>query len=118
MKDTGDSGHLPAAGIISGINDHREYLGWPENARFFGRVDWKARRRFARELLDRIGGKFDPETTASELSMPEQQLVEIARALGANARILFSMSRPLRSRLTTPSIYFRSFASSKVRASA
>jgi len=54
----------------------------------FGRVDWKARRRFARELLDRIGAKIDPETTASELSMPQQQLVEIARALGANARIL------------------------------
>ncbi|HEY2867178.1 MAG TPA: sugar ABC transporter ATP-binding protein, partial [Pyrinomonadaceae bacterium] len=39
-------------------------------------------------LLDHIGAKIDPETTASELSMPEQQLVEIARALGSNARIL------------------------------
>jgi rhamnose transport system ATP-binding protein len=54
----------------------------------FGRVDWKARRRFAQQLLDRIGAKIDPETTASELSMPQQQLVEIARALGTNARIL------------------------------
>ena len=55
---------------------------------FFGRVDWKARRRFACQLLDRIGAKIEPETTASELSMPQQQLVEIARALGANARML------------------------------
>jgi ABC-type sugar transport system ATPase subunit len=39
-------------------------------------------------LLDRIGANIDPETTASELSMPQQQLVEIARALGANARII------------------------------
>lgn len=54
----------------------------------FGRVDWKARRRHARELLDRIGAKIDPETSAIDLSMPQQQLVEIARALGASARIL------------------------------
>jgi len=54
----------------------------------FGYIDWKARRRFAKELLDRIDARIDPETTASELSMPEQQLVEIARALGSNARIL------------------------------
>ena len=54
----------------------------------FGLVDWKARRRKAKELLDRIGARIDPESTASELSMPQQQLVEIARALGANAKIL------------------------------
>ena len=59
-----------------------------ERAGKFGRVDWKARHRFAKELLHRIGAKIDPEITASELSMPQQQLVEIARALGANARIL------------------------------
>src|SRR6476469_7191671 len=59
-----------------------------ERAGFFGRVDWKARRRFARELLERIGARIDPEVVASELSMPQQQLVEIARALGTNARVI------------------------------
>jgi rhamnose transport system ATP-binding protein len=54
----------------------------------FQRVDWKGRRRLARELLDRIGAKIHPETNAADLSMPQQQLVEIARALGTNARIL------------------------------
>jgi rhamnose transport system ATP-binding protein len=54
----------------------------------FRRIDWKSRRRFAKDLLDRIGARIDPETNASELSMPQQQLVEIARALGTNARIL------------------------------
>ena len=52
------------------------------------RVRWKERRARARELLDRIGAEIDPETEARRLSMPEQQLVEIARALGADARIL------------------------------
>ncbi len=51
-------------------------------------VDWKGRRRIARELLDRVGARIDTETTAGELSMPQQQLVEIARALGSNAKVL------------------------------
>jgi rhamnose transport system ATP-binding protein len=53
-----------------------------------GRIDWRERRRWAGELLGRIGARIDPERQASDLTMPEQQLVEIARALGANARIL------------------------------
>ncbi len=59
-----------------------------ERAGNLGVVDWKERRRIARELLDRVGAKIDTETTAGELSMPQQQLVEIARALGLNAKIL------------------------------
>lgn len=59
-----------------------------ENKGSFGRVNWKERRRIAQELLARVGAKIDPETTAGELSMPQQQLVEIARALGVNAKIL------------------------------
>src|SRR5207248_2287610 len=52
------------------------------------RVDWKARSRVAAELLARAGAALDPETPVGSLSMPEQQIVEIAKALGANARIL------------------------------
>lgn len=59
-----------------------------KRAGIFGRVDWKERRRFARELLERIGAEIDTEMVASQLSMPQQQLVEIARALGTNARVL------------------------------
>ena len=59
-----------------------------ERAGTLGVVDWKERRRIARELLDRVGARIDTEATAAELSMPQQQLVEIARALGSNARIL------------------------------
>jgi rhamnose transport system ATP-binding protein len=52
------------------------------------RVRWGQRRVRARQLLDRIGARIDPDTEAGRLTMPEQQLVEIARALGASARIL------------------------------
>jgi rhamnose transport system ATP-binding protein len=52
------------------------------------RVDWAGRRRIAQSLLARAGAQIDPDRPASELSMAEQQLVEIARALGSNARIV------------------------------
>jgi len=59
-----------------------------ERLRPWQRVDWVARRGRARELLARIGAAIDTDRTVDTLSMPEQQLVEIARALGTNARVL------------------------------
>ena len=52
------------------------------------RIDWSERRRRAVDLLAQVGAKIDPDTEAGELTMPQQQLVEIARALSANARVL------------------------------
>lgn len=52
------------------------------------RIDWSGRRERARALLESIGASIDPRAVAGGLSMPEQQLVEIARSLGAQARFL------------------------------
>jgi rhamnose transport system ATP-binding protein len=52
------------------------------------KVDWKTRTRRAKELLERAGATIDPERLVGTLSMPEQQIVEIAKAIGANARIV------------------------------
>jgi rhamnose transport system ATP-binding protein len=52
------------------------------------RARWGRRRARARELLGRLGAAIDPDTDVRRLSMPEQQLVEIARAIGAEACIL------------------------------
>jgi rhamnose transport system ATP-binding protein len=54
----------------------------------FRRIDWRARRDKARELIAAIGADIDPNREAGTLSMPEQQLVEIAKALGGNVRVL------------------------------
>jgi rhamnose transport system ATP-binding protein len=54
----------------------------------FRRIDWKGRRRRALQLLEQVGASIDPDRPADSLSMPERQLVEIAKALGADARIL------------------------------
>jgi rhamnose transport system ATP-binding protein len=52
------------------------------------RVDWRRREARAAELLRRIGAEFPADRTVRELSMPEQQLVEIACVLGSGARIV------------------------------
>ena len=52
------------------------------------RIDWTERRRRAAELLARVGATIAPGTEVGQLSMPEQQLVEIACAIGAGARIV------------------------------
>jgi rhamnose transport system ATP-binding protein len=59
-----------------------------ESASVWRRIDWRARRRQASELLERSGAEIAPGRTVGTLSMPEQQLVEIAKAIGARARIL------------------------------
>jgi rhamnose transport system ATP-binding protein len=51
-------------------------------------LDWKARSRRATELLERAGASIDPERLVATLSMPEQQLVETAKAIGADTRIV------------------------------
>lgn len=54
----------------------------------FRRVRWNERREQAQKLLQRVGANIDPDAEVRSLSMPEQQLVEIAKALGSGARIL------------------------------
>ena len=59
-----------------------------EPASPFRKVKWSERRDHAAQLLKRIGAEISPDAEVRSLSMPEQQLVEIACALGAGARIV------------------------------
>lgn len=59
-----------------------------EETRGGARVAWRAREERAAVLLAKCGARIDPRTEVRELSMPEQQLVEIACAIGAEARIV------------------------------
>ncbi len=54
----------------------------------FRRVPWARQQAQAADLLARIGAEISPDTEVRSLSMPEQQLVEIACALGTGARIV------------------------------
>jgi len=51
-------------------------------------IDWKARHERAQALLKRAGSSMDPDRLVRTLSMPEQQVVQIAKAIGADAKIL------------------------------
>ena len=59
-----------------------------EGGSLWRRIDWRARRRNAADLLARIEARIDPEKLAGDLALAEQQMVEIARALGAKAKVL------------------------------
>lgn len=62
---------------------------------FLGRdlatAGWIARRRemaATHQLMERIGIQLDPETPVNRLSIAQQQIVEIAKSLAQNARLL------------------------------
>ena len=59
-----------------------------EGRRTWGRVRRADRHARAQELLGRVGAAIDPGRLAETLTMPEQQLVEIAKAIGSDAHIL------------------------------
>lgn len=64
------------------------------------RIDTERIRVGSREVLSRLGLDVDPDTQLDRLSLGQQQLVEIAKALSARARILImdeptsSLSQP------------------------
>ena len=59
-----------------------------ESGGLFQLVRRGERIRRAKELLESIGAEIDPNREAGTLTMPEQQLVEIAKALGGKVRVL------------------------------
>ncbi len=59
-----------------------------DSVRWFQRIDWRGRRKRARALLERVGARVEPDRIVSSLSMPEQQLVEIAKAIDGNPGVL------------------------------
>jgi rhamnose transport system ATP-binding protein len=52
------------------------------------RLDHRSMRRQTRDLFERLGVLIDPERIARGLSIAEQQIVEIAKALSLDARVV------------------------------
>ena len=55
---------------------------------WLGLIDRAAMARKVRPILDRVGAHFAPDTPVALLSLAEQQLLEIAKALSMNARLV------------------------------
>jgi len=58
----------------------------PRNAT--GLVDWRTIREQAVQVLDRLGIAVDPDAIVRSLSVAEQQLVEIAKAISSESNLL------------------------------
>ena len=53
-----------------------------------GGIDWKASRARARQILGRLGLDYDPRWIVGRLRPDQKQMVEIARAISLDAKIL------------------------------
>ncbi|PWB84661.1 MAG: D-xylose ABC transporter ATP-binding protein, partial [Methylocystaceae bacterium] len=63
-------------------------LGREELVGRFGLISPSKRRRVARDMLARLGLTYDPNRLVGTLPVSEQQLIEIARALSENAKVI------------------------------
>ncbi len=52
------------------------------------RIDFRAMNRAVNEIFDRLGVRLDPDRIARGLSIAEQQLVEIAKSLSLEAKVV------------------------------
>ena len=64
------------------------FMGHEKTAKPFSRIDWKTMNSEARKLLEQLDAKFDSRAEMGSLSVAQQQIVEIAKALSANAGII------------------------------
>ena len=58
--------------------------GWPG----LKRIDWAAMNRDAQRVLDQVGAGFAATTPVRELSLAQRHLIEIARALSQQAKVV------------------------------
>ena len=54
----------------------------------FHTIDWKQMHKDAKALLERLGSDIDPHSSMGNLTVAEQQIVEIAKAISTNANII------------------------------
>ncbi|MEG1811760.1 MAG: sugar ABC transporter ATP-binding protein [Clostridia bacterium] len=64
------------------------FMGHERTTGPFKRINWRITNRMARELLVSLGSEISPTERMGVLSVAQQQLVEIAKALSQNARVL------------------------------
>ncbi len=64
------------------------YLGREPKGRLPGTINWAAMYEQARVQLERLSLDIDPRTPVRELSIAQQQMVEVAKALSLDAKLI------------------------------
>jgi ABC-type sugar transport system ATPase subunit len=93
----GDEARALAAGIatvtqettlVPELSVAENILLGPRKVRRWSGIDWRATRRSAMETWELLGAESSVDDQVSDLPPDQQQLVEIARAISMNARLL------------------------------
>jgi ABC-type sugar transport system ATPase subunit len=93
----GDEARALAAGIatvtqettlVPELSVAENILLGPRKVRRWSGIDWRATRRRAMETWELLGAESSVDAQVSDLPPDQQQLVEIARAISMNARLL------------------------------
>ena len=73
---------IPYLSVAENIFLGREYVNRA------GLIDYRRMNRETKDLLEKLDLQIDPRTTVSALRVGQQQIVEIAKALSQNARVI------------------------------
>ncbi|MFC4321443.1 sugar ABC transporter ATP-binding protein [Litchfieldia salsa] len=64
------------------------FMGHEKVHPFTKKIRWKEMHAEARKILEELGSKIDPKIEMGTLSVAQQQIVEIAKAISTNAKII------------------------------
>jgi rhamnose transport system ATP-binding protein len=107
IRSPADSQRLGIAAIYQHVTCYPDlsvteniFIGHEKIQPFTRKIDWKDLHGRAEDLLARLDADFDPRALMGNLSVAQQQIVEIAKALSSNARIIImdEPTAPLTSR--------------------
>jgi len=95
IHSTADSQKLGIAAIYQHVTCYPDlsvteniFIGHEKIQPLTRKIDWKDLHQRAGELLAQLDADFDPRAPMGNLSVAQQQIVEIAKALSTNARII------------------------------
>jgi rhamnose transport system ATP-binding protein len=95
IHSTADSQRLGIAAIYQHVTCYPDlsvteniFIGHEKIQPLTRKIDWRDLHERASQLLAQLDADFDPRALMGNLSVAQQQIVEIAKALSANARII------------------------------
>jgi rhamnose transport system ATP-binding protein len=95
FKNTRESQKLGIAAIYQHVTNYPDlsvteniFIGHEKVSPVTKRILWNDMHKRAKELLDSVGADIDPKVQMGTLSVAEQQIVEIAKALSMDAKVI------------------------------